>query len=441
MGKVSSARRPARPPGRVRAALGTTVLSTALLTACGSEQGLQINLYYAPEDTFQAVVDDCNAKAGGRYEIVYNKLPRDADGQREQMARRLAAEDESLDILGLDVTWVPEFAEAGWIEEWTGQNKARASEGVLEGPLRTAQWDGKLYAATKNTNVQLLWYDDRVTPRPPQTWDEMIEMAKQLKAEGKPYQVLFTGAQYEGLVVVFNTLVESAGGQILSEDGKSVVMDDGAVRALEILQRVASAGITNPSLTNQQEDQVRQSFQRGEGAFMLNWPFVYAAYADDKPDELEHLKWARYPSVVPGQPSRVTIGGYNLAVSAYSQHKEQAYEAALCLRSPQAQKFSALNDGVPPSIESVYTDETPLDPSKPADPETNPSMATEYPMKETILAALKDAAVRPLTPVYQNLSTVIAEVLSPPAAIDPQATAQRLRDELSAALESKGVLP
>ena len=25
-----------------------------------------------------------------------------------------------MDILGLDVTWAPEFAEAGWIQEWTG---------------------------------------------------------------------------------------------------------------------------------------------------------------------------------------------------------------------------------------------------------------------------------------------------------------------------------
>ena len=52
-----------------------------------------------------------------------------------------------------------------------------------------------------------------------------------------------------------------------------------------------------------------------------------------------------------------------------------------------------------------------------------------------------DAAVRPLTPVYQNLSTITSKVLSPPADIDPQKTASRLRSELQKALESKGVLP
>jgi multiple sugar transport system substrate-binding protein len=415
-------------------------MAAGLLTACASDNGLKVNIYYAPEDNFQSVVDNCNAKAGGRYEIVYNKLPRGADGQREQMVRRMAAGDQALDILGLDVTWVAEFAEAGWIDAWTGANKDQASTDALPGPLQTATWNGQLFAAPKNTNVQLLWYDDRITPQPPKTWDEMMAQAEQLKAQHKPSSILFTGAQYEGLVVIYNTLVESAGGHILSTDGKSVVMDAGAVKALEILKKVTSSGITDPSLTNQKEDDVRQTFQRGGGAFELNWPFVYAAYAKAKKDDLPHFKWTTYPSVNPGQPAKTTIGGTDLAISSYSAHKPEAYAAALCLRSPENQKFSALKDGVPPTVESLYTDSSPLDPSKPAS-DDNPSMATTYPMRDTILDALKDAAVRPLTPAYQNASTVLSKVLSPPSAIDPQATANTLRQQLSDALQSKGVIP
>ena len=152
---------------RLGALLAAMTMAAPLVAACGSSGGTKINVYYAPEQNFQKVIDQCNAKAGGRYEIVYRKLPRDADGQREQMVRRLAAGDTDLDVLGLDVTWVPEFAEAKWLEEWTGQNQAMAEEGVLPSPLSTAKWDGKLYAATKNTNVQLLWYDESVVPVPP----------------------------------------------------------------------------------------------------------------------------------------------------------------------------------------------------------------------------------------------------------------------------------
>lgn len=112
----------------------------------------------------------------------------------------------------------------------------------------------------------------------------------------------------------------------------------------------------------------------------------------------------------------------------------------MCLRSPENQKFSAINDGVPPTIESVYHNDTPLDPSKPAG-DDNPNMAIKYPMRDSILDALKDAAVRPLTPAYQNASTVMSKILSPPAEIDPQATADKLRQQLSDALQSKGVIP
>ena len=421
---------------RIAAIMLVTALAASALSACGTSSGLTINLYVSPENNLQHVVDSCSAAAGGRYRIEYHKLPRSADGQREQMVRRLAAGDTSLDVLGLDVTWVPEFAEAGWIEPWTGAAEAEATRDVLPGPLSTARWNGKLYAATKHTNVQLLWYDDRITPAPPSTFDDMTSQAQQLKAAGKPANVLFTGAQYEGLVVFYNTLVASAGGHILSDDGKSVVMDAGAVRALELLKALTTAGITDPSLGNQKEDEVRQAFQRAQGAFELNWPYVYASYAKEKPQDVGHVHWARYPSVVPGRPSRVTIGGFNLAISKYSPHQAEAFEAALCLRSAASQKYQAIEDGLAPTTRSVYDDPAPLDPADPGS-----TMAAHFPMKADVLAALADAAVRPLTPAYQNLSTVISKVLSPPSEIDPASTAEELRSRLTDALNSRDIIP
>nr|WP_253771132.1 ABC transporter substrate-binding protein [Goodfellowiella coeruleoviolacea] len=398
------------------------------VAACGSGGGgvTTINVYYAPEQNFQKVVDQCNAKAAGRYRIVLNTLPRDADGQREQMVRRLAAGDTEMDVLGLDVTWVSEFAEAGWVTEWTGENKAEAERGTLAGPLETARWKDKLYAAPKNTNVQLLWYRDDLVQQPPRTWDEMLAAAKQLKDAGKPSQVLATGAQYEGLVVLYNTIVASAGGQILSEDGGRAVMDAGAVEGLRVLRDFATSGVASPSLTNSKEGEVQRGFEAGAAAFELNWPFVYAAMQKGNPELAPHFKWARIPGVTPDVPGKATIGGYDLAVSSYSQHQDEAFETALCLRSAESQKFSAINDGVPPTIESVYAE---------------PEMAEAYPMRDMILEELKDPAVRPLTPAYQSASTIMSKVLSPPGAIDPQATAERLRRELQDAIESKGVVP
>jgi multiple sugar transport system substrate-binding protein len=398
------------------------------MAACGSDSGgiPTINVYYAPEQNFQQVIDRCAEQAQGRYQIVYQGLPRGADDQRVQMVRRLAAGDPGMDVLGLDVTWTPEFASAEWILEWTGDRKAEVERGTLAGPLESARYQGRLYAAPKNTNTQLLWYRSDLVTRPPTTWDEMIKAAQDLKAQGKPYQVITMGAQYEGLVVLYNTMVVSAGGKILNDAGTEAVFDAGAVQALALLQRFASAGVTDPSFTNSQEDDARLQFQAGAGAFQLNYPFVYQAMAAADPELLKNVKWTRYPAVDPNVPSKVTIGGYNLAVSRYSEHPDLAFEVASCLRNAEHQLFSAVNDGVPPTIESVYDD---------------PQMDEAYPMKDAILEELRDPAVRPRTPAYQNVSTVLAATLSPPQDIQPEQTADRLRREIQNALESKGVLP
>ncbi|MET7749752.1 ABC transporter substrate-binding protein [Micromonospora sp. NPDC005367] len=417
-----------RPRVRVVAAAAAVALAAPLAgCASGGDGGTPtINLYYPPEQNLQKVVDTCNTQAGGRYEIVYRVLPRQADDQRVQLVRRLAAEDSGMDVLGLDVTWTQEFASAHWIREWTGQDKAEVEQGTLAGPLETAQYEGKLFGAPKNTNVQLLWYRKDLVPEPPKTWDQMISMAQELKRQGKPYQVLTMGAQYEGLVVLYNSLAESAGGRILSEDGSKAVMDEGTVRALEQLRNFATSGVTSPSFSNATEDPVRLEFQAGGGAFQVNWPFVYPAMQEAAPDLARQVAWARVPGIDENTPSKVTIGGVNLAVSAYSKHPELSFDAAKCLRDEQNQKFSAINDGVPPTIEKVYDD---------------PEMTEAYPMKDTIVEELKEPAVRPLTPAYQSISTVMSAVLSPPAQIRPQQTADELRDAIADALQSKGVLP
>ena len=411
-------------------AAGAAIALLGPLAACGSsdEGGVPVlNLYQFPVENMQTVVDRCNEQATGKYRIVYQVLPRQADDQRVQMVRRLAANDDSMDILGMDVTWTQEFASANWIKEFTGRDKAEIESGTLPGPLESAEYEGKLYAAPNNTNVQLLWYRKDLVPTPPKTWDEMIQQAQQLKQEGKnPYQIVTMGAQYEGLVVLFNSLVASAGGHVVSDDGKTAVMDAGAVKALEVLKKLATSGVTSASFSNAVEDDVRLAFQSGGGAFQLNWPFVYASMQKDAPDLVKNVAWARYPGIDPNTPSITTIGGSNMAVSAYSKHPDMAFDAIRCLRGADSQEYLAVNAGQPPSIESVYD---------------RPDMAKAYPMRDALLDELKNAAPRPRTPAYQNLSTVVAAELSPPAQIDPQRTAAALKKSIQDAIDSKGVLP
>src|SRR6266704_1950223 len=136
----------ARRLRRHLAVLGGAGLVASALAACGTSgaaTGPVTLTYYLYPDTSAATsqaVAACTKQSHGKYTISYQQLPTAADGQRLQLVRRLAAHDNTIDIMGLDVTWEAEFAQAGWLRPWTGTNKAQAVHDTLRPMLDTATW-------------------------------------------------------------------------------------------------------------------------------------------------------------------------------------------------------------------------------------------------------------------------------------------------------------
>jgi multiple sugar transport system substrate-binding protein len=408
------------------------VLACGALAGCGASgtaAGPVTLNYYVYPDTSGATnleVQACNAQAHGRYVISYQQLPTASDSQRQQLARRLSAQDASIDIMGLDVTWEAEFAEAGWILPWSGTDQQQAEYDTLKPMLATATWNGKLYAVPDNTNTQLLWYRSDLVPQPPATWAQMIADAEQLAREGKPHYIEIQGAQYEGTTVWFNTMLASSGGSVLTPNASHAALGTPAVTALAMMKQLAASPGADPSLDVQMENQNRLAMEAGTAAFELNYPFVYPSMKADNPQLFKVFKWAPYPQTVPGQPSHVTIGGIDLAVSAYSPHPQLAFQAALCLRDRANQLIGATVGGVPPTLVSLYSD---------------PAMFPDYPFHADILRELETASLRPKTPLYQIMSIDISHLVSPPDGISPPATRAQMASQLADALQSKGLIP
>ena len=301
-------------------------------------------------------------------------LARSPDQQRLQYARRLTGNDRTLDVMGLDVVWTAEFAEAGWAlplsDDPAGQAEDDATVDTLPGPLATAGWKRKLYAAPVTTNTQLLWYRADLIAQPPSDWNGMVAEATRLHAAGEPSWIAVQANQGEGLVVWFNTLLVSAGGQVLSEDGRHVTLTDtpahraATVSALRILKSVATAPGADPSITRSDGGTARLAVEQGKAALEVNWPYVLASMLEnavkggvaflplngmpelagsidnvgtfvptDEQFRIAYLAsqkvfgFAPYPGVQPGRPAKVTIGGLNLAVASTTRHRAEAFEA------------------------------------------------------------------------------------------------------------------
>jgi multiple sugar transport system substrate-binding protein len=458
-------------------AVALAVLSAAsVLSGCGAGDDGRVVSFYTPAGdaaAFTAVAQRCTDELGGRFTIRRFSLPKSTDDQRIQLARRLSANDRTVDIIAMDVIWTAEFAEAGWVlplsDDPARRAEADAITDTLRGPLSTATWKHRLFAAPVTTNTQLLWYRPDLMDAPPSTWDGMIDEATRLHAAGKPSWIGVQANQNEAVMVWFNTLLESAGGQVLSDDGRTVTLTDtpehraATVRALQILKSVATAPGADPSVTRSDAGTARLAFEQGKAALEVNWPYALASMLENavkggvpflplnrRPDLAGSINevgsftpteqqfreaydasrrvfgFAPYPRVQPGQPAKVTIGGLNLAVAATSRHRAEAFEAIRCLRSPVNEKFISLDGGLPAVRTSLYAD---------------PQFQAKYPMYEIIRRQLTDPAVRLATPVYQSVSTRISATLAPITRINPQRTADELAVQVAKAIQGKGLLP
>jgi multiple sugar transport system substrate-binding protein len=418
-----------RPRGVYGLVLATMV--AGLVVGCGGDDeggGAGTTLRWfaqiQPGGTIEDVAKRCSEESNGRYNVELELLPTLSDQAREQLVRRLGAEDSTIDIIGMDVIWTAEFANAGWLRQWPEPQASEVTENVFDSVIETASFEGRLYGAPFNSNTQLLWYRTDMVDRAPATWDEMISEAERL---GTTIQV--QANRYEGLTVFANYMIESAGGHILSGPEDVDLAQGPTEDALSVIGRFANSAAAPADVDTSTEDTARRSFEAGASAFMLNYTFALGSAEANAPDVAENMGSAKLPTVVEGMESRPPLGGFNLGVSAYSDNPELAFEAAACLSNAESQLTATELDGLPPSREDLYTEKVVR--------EAYPGFAND------IRRSIADAAPRPLTPAYTDLSLAIQRALHPPSKPDPDDPGpvyDELRDKTEQAVLREGLL-
>lgn len=402
------------------------ILAAGLLTGC-SESSDALIWYVNPDtnataDTGQpGIAKRCSQELG--FEIKTQALPTSATEQRIQLARRLGAEDPEIDLMSLDTPYTGEFANAGWLEPLASDVVSQAKSQALQGALDGASWEGQLYAVPFNANVQVLWYrkgfaeQAGLDMKQPVTWDQIIDAAGEA---GK--QVGVQANKYEGYAIWINALILGAGGDIVSDADEgvdaSIDLDSAAGEdAARIIAKLADGKAAMSDLSVSNEGTVEPGLASGSAPFIVNWTYIYSSYSEALGDD---LGWARYPETVAGEPSRPPIGGINIGVSAFSEHKDEAMQALNCITSVENQVQYATETGLMPSAAAAYSD---------------PKLTDQFPgdLLRLFRESLDAAGPRPVTPYWSDVAGGILASWHPPTSVDqdtPAESAKTVEDVL-----------
>ena len=193
------------PQGKFRlVGLAAAVLGFAAVAGCGGSSSggsVTLNWFIAnqPGGSIQEIAKRCTDESNGRYKVDVQLLPSDATQQREQLVRRLAAKDSTIDIVGMDVVWTAEFANAGWISQFPAALAKQVTQNVFPNVVKTASFEGKLYGAPFNSNTQLLWYRKDLVPKRADDLEPDDRRGREAGVRGKAGHDPGAGQQVRGL--------------------------------------------------------------------------------------------------------------------------------------------------------------------------------------------------------------------------------------------------
>ena len=149
------------------------------------------------------------------------------------------------------------------------------------------------------------------------------------------------------------------------------------------------------------------TFGGAQGAFMVNWTYIWTNYDKTQPEVKDDLGYTMYPQSTQGEAARPPYGGIGVGVSEYSQHKDEAMQAIECITSPENQGVNAELTGNMPASSAGYD---------------YPALAKIYPqpLLDLFQQSLDVAAPRTVTPYWSDISGGLQSSWHPTDSVNDQ---------------------
>ena len=185
--------------------------------------------------------------------------------------------------------------------------------------------------------------------------------------------------------------IASEGGKVVDDDGNIIINNDGVVKGLETMSKIALAPSSPDNLTTLKESECIDLFSAGDVLFMRGWPSAYANVTNPETSKVvDNVGVAALPAGSEG--SFGCIGGWGVMINKNTEHVEEAWEFVKFKAGVEGQKINAITGAQPPLNQDLYQDE---------------EIVEERPFFELLVKAVDSGVPRPVSPVWTELSEIM----------------------------------
>lgn len=385
-------------------AAGSLAWAQTTITVAAGAVGQELELTRAGAQRYMELHPDVTVNVLDTPDFVDNRLG--------VYLQQFEAQSSDVDVFQIDVIWPGDLAEH-FVDLYEYGARDVAGE-HFPAIIENNTVDGKLIGIPWFTDAGLLYYRTDLLEKygydaPPTTWAELEEMAMAIqegeRAGGNPdfWGFVWQGNSYEGLTCdALEWVASYGGGTIISPDGTITVNNPAAVAAVEMGARFVGS-ISPNGVTSFGEEDARNMWQAGNAAFMRNWPYAYSLGNAEDSVIAGKFDVSPLPAGPDGSPA-ATLGGWQLAVSKYSDNPEVAADVALFLASYDEQKIRAVEGSMNPTIMALYQDPDVL--------EASPFMGDLYDVFINAVARPSTIASPNYTPVSTAFFNAVHSVLT-----------------------------
>ncbi|AVI63798.1 ABC transporter substrate-binding protein [Halomonas sp. GFAJ-1] len=351
--------------------LSSAIALASLASASGAVQAADLTISCgavgAELTLCQEGVRAWEEKTGHRVDVV--STPNSSTERLSLYQQILSANSSDIDVMQIDVVW-PGLLANHLIDlrEVLGDD---ADEGHFETIVVNNTIDDRLVAMPWFTDAGVLYYREDLLEKHghdvPTTWQALTETAREIQAaernEGNSRMqgFVFQGRAYEGLTVnALEWVASFGGGTVVDNDGEVTINNERAAQALDLAASWIG-DISPEGVLNYTEEEARGVFQGGNAVFMRNWPYAWALAQSDDSDVRGKVGVVQLPAGGDEGQSAAGLGGWNLAVSRYSDNPELAADLVAFLTGEEEQKRRAIQASYNPTLDALYQDEEVLE--------------------------------------------------------------------------------